>query len=312
MFNDSNTPGSYTKEVKQWLNKRFAATDKSGRYFSHEPIYGYADGPSEPDRLSRLSRTYQIIQVVNRLDFKSFVDIGGAEGYWSNIIRHLFRVPCLTCDLSCQANLMARLLYGVDGVTLDIDQIPIRDGMFDLVMCSETLEHVPDPVHAVRELSRVSRKYVLITTPLARTDEKRKEYLRLTEQDHQPHRHLHYFTKQDLACLLGKDAFVKGLRSIGIHPLLLELDKVSLKRRGSVPEHFVNFALRLDSAFARTFRGYTRDVLALKGLNGHSVRDLEAREAKLDVGTILRFLVRENRISPEKVAEELRKIDRAS
>ena len=36
-----------------------------------------------------------------------------------------------------------------------IDAIPVEDGSFDVVLCLQVLEHVPDPAAAVRELRRV-------------------------------------------------------------------------------------------------------------------------------------------------------------
>ena len=36
-----------------------------------------------------------------------------------------------------------------------IDAIPVEDGSFDVVLCLQVLEHVPDPATAVRELRRV-------------------------------------------------------------------------------------------------------------------------------------------------------------
>jgi SAM-dependent methyltransferase len=47
-----------------------------------------------------------------------------------------------------------------------IDAIPVDDGSFDVVLCLQVLEHVPDPAAAVRELRRVVRPggRVLLTT----------------------------------------------------------------------------------------------------------------------------------------------------
>lgn len=51
----------------------------------------------------------------------------------------------------------------------DITSIPKEDGYFDAVMCTEVLEHVPDPVAALKEMHRLIRKggYLLITAPFA-------------------------------------------------------------------------------------------------------------------------------------------------
>lgn len=47
-----------------------------------------------------------------------------------------------------------------------IDAIPVEDGAFDIVLCLQVLEHVPDPAAAVRELRRVARRggRVLLST----------------------------------------------------------------------------------------------------------------------------------------------------
>ena len=54
-------------------------------------------------------------------------------------------------------------------IVSDITNIPVADGSFDAVMCTEVLEHVPDPVAALTELNRVLKPggYLLITAPFA-------------------------------------------------------------------------------------------------------------------------------------------------
>jgi len=47
----------------------------------------------------------------------------------------------------------------------DIYKLPFKSNSFDLVVCTEVLEHLDNPKKAYRELLRVSRKYVLITVP---------------------------------------------------------------------------------------------------------------------------------------------------
>lgn len=50
----------------------------------------------------------------------------------------------------------------------DITAIPVPDGSFDAVLCTEVLEHVPEPILAIREMARILRTdgHLLITAPL--------------------------------------------------------------------------------------------------------------------------------------------------
>lgn len=52
-------------------------------------------------------------------------------------------------------------------IVSDITSIPESDGAFDAVMCIEVLEHVPYPVDALREISRLlhSGGYLVVTAP---------------------------------------------------------------------------------------------------------------------------------------------------
>ena len=51
----------------------------------------------------------------------------------------------------------------------DILSIPLPDHSVDAIMCTEVLEHIPDPLGAIREFSRLVKPggYLLITAPFA-------------------------------------------------------------------------------------------------------------------------------------------------
>jgi ubiquinone/menaquinone biosynthesis C-methylase UbiE len=47
----------------------------------------------------------------------------------------------------------------------DILSLPLPDAAVDLAYCWEVLHHISDPQAAVREMARVSRRYVLVAEP---------------------------------------------------------------------------------------------------------------------------------------------------
>lgn len=46
-----------------------------------------------------------------------------------------------------------------------IYELPYKANSFDLVLCTEVLEHMDDPKKALKELVRVSKKYLLLSVP---------------------------------------------------------------------------------------------------------------------------------------------------
>jgi SAM-dependent methyltransferase len=52
-----------------------------------------------------------------------------------------------------------------DFFCMEITSLGFRSGSFELVLCLEVLEHVPDPLVALAELRRVSSRSCLISVP---------------------------------------------------------------------------------------------------------------------------------------------------
>jgi len=50
----------------------------------------------------------------------------------------------------------------------DITNIPVADESFDVIICTEVLEHVPEPIEALREMSRILKRggSIFVTAPL--------------------------------------------------------------------------------------------------------------------------------------------------
>ena len=58
--------------------------------------------------------------------------------------------------------------YGKIDFVSDILSIPVPDGSYDVVLCTEVIEHVPYPIEVIKEISRILKPggKLLITAPL--------------------------------------------------------------------------------------------------------------------------------------------------
>lgn len=58
--------------------------------------------------------------------------------------------------------------YGQIDYVCDATSIPVDDGSFDAILCTEMLEHVPDPVRVIGEFHRILRPggRLMLTAPL--------------------------------------------------------------------------------------------------------------------------------------------------
>lgn len=176
----------YTEDTRAWLDRRFREVDAEGVYFAHQPIYGFRAGHAENWPTARYVITRQILRALTHLRFDSLLDVGGAEGYKAALVRDVFGVEAWSCDLSAEACHRAEALYGVPGRAVDIHALPFEDGRFDVVLCSETLEHVSRIEDATRELLRVAKRAVIITVP-----REPAEVVERNIRDKVPHGHIH-------------------------------------------------------------------------------------------------------------------------
>ena len=196
----------HTSAAKQWLDRRYSRRADGG-YKAHQPIQGLHTDCSEPNAQLRLARTYKLLDWMRVLRFESVLDSGGGEGYLAALIRDRFSPKVVhTCDLSVEANLRAWELFGVNGVSADASRLPFADGAYDLVVCSEVIEHLSHPALAIGELMRVARKYIILSTaefsPLGEV-ERRLRVLTL-DRDY-PHAELNWFAPADFTLLMGEN-----------------------------------------------------------------------------------------------------------
>ena len=192
-----------TRSTRQWLDSVYSMRAPGGGYRAHEPVFGFGDPRSEPGHAQRLARVARILTVLADERFDEFLDVGAGEAYLARLVHEQFGARVAACDLSREACRRGREFFGVPTFSCDAARLPLEDRSFDLVVCSEVIEHLEDPFAAMAELLRVARAAVIITTQeCARGPVERWLRLRLRDPD-KPHFERNWWTLRDFPRLLG-------------------------------------------------------------------------------------------------------------
>ncbi len=135
-----------------------------------------------------------------------FLEIGCGTG-WLCKLAALFGWLPVGTDISLNACQTACNLWGIATVCTDGAPLPFRDGIFQLVVLHHTLEHLPSPKTALREVHRVLRSggWVAIEVPNAHSLGRWVFGERWDSWDLP--RHLHHFTPATLQRLLEQTGF---------------------------------------------------------------------------------------------------------
>jgi SAM-dependent methyltransferase len=107
-----------------------------------------------------------IANLIHPLVFETVLDVGCGQGSFLAELRAKFpNVRPTGLDISAKAIDLARSRVPEGKFHVhDLTQQPLN-GRFDLVICSDVLEHIPDDLAAIRNLAWMTGKYLLVSAP---------------------------------------------------------------------------------------------------------------------------------------------------
>jgi len=108
-----------------------------------------------------------IMRAIGDLQPANMLDVGCAEGYYISAFRRQNRERyAVGLDLALSYLKKAKeKCPTIDLIEADVEHLPFRDSSFEIVLCSETLEHTVHPKKAFGEIVRVASKYTIVTAP---------------------------------------------------------------------------------------------------------------------------------------------------
>jgi ubiquinone/menaquinone biosynthesis C-methylase UbiE len=130
--------------------------DSGDGYYDH--LWAKRASNLSPDDVERIEAVLSLIPS----DCSSILDVGCGDGRITNrLISGYGQVVGLERSREALRHVKAEKVVG------SVDSLPFADRSFDLVLCSEVLEHLPFRVYplALEEMRRVAAKYVLVTVP---------------------------------------------------------------------------------------------------------------------------------------------------
>lgn len=105
-------------------------------------------------------------QVLPPVAPRRVLEVGAGEGEISSRVRDRYpSATVVSIDLHDDALGDEWRQRGALGAFADIRRLPFRDGMFDLVLGIEVLEHVPEPERALIEIRRVASEALVFSVP---------------------------------------------------------------------------------------------------------------------------------------------------
>jgi ubiquinone/menaquinone biosynthesis C-methylase UbiE len=106
--------------------------------------------------------THKILETISS---NNVLEVGCGRGYLANLISKHHEITA--CDIVIP-DALRKKFSKINFVAGDIENLPFKDGQFETVISTHTLEHTKDLQKAVAELRRVASKELIIVVPRQR------------------------------------------------------------------------------------------------------------------------------------------------
>lgn len=141
-----------SRYLDKGYQKQYWSVNKNARGYDHPVVEFFAR-----QRVEHIKRYIDLAEV------NTAFDVGCGDGFATHYLSEDVRLVegGDISELMLESNPVDRRLLKV----IDAENLDLPDGSYDLVSMWEVLHHLKDPAAAVREMSRVSRRYVVIFEP---------------------------------------------------------------------------------------------------------------------------------------------------
>jgi SAM-dependent methyltransferase len=152
------------------------------------------------NREKEKERTKDLMSLIP-LPGKSVLDIGTRDGWFSKkLTAYYHEVTALDLEKPDIEDPRIRCVKG------DVTRLDFGDSIFDLVFCTEVLEHIPaDKLEtACVELVRVAKKFIIVGVPYRQDIRRGRTLCRFCGKKNPPWGHVNSFTREKLEKLFSE------------------------------------------------------------------------------------------------------------
>jgi len=106
------------------------------------------------DRILRKIRLNAVLKILNKLEGKTILDLGCMDDYLLKKLPPRFEYLGIDENPLCVNEKIKKMKVE-----------DIKNKKFDIILCTEVLEHLDDPVDLIKKLKKLSKRFILISVP---------------------------------------------------------------------------------------------------------------------------------------------------